>query len=261
MIDLLEKSPFEQTNVFIGNEEDGAFRFMGNEIGDKPSGQRYDPSGRFGKEQMEFGGGMSGMFDSLLGVSASSGANQNQVAKDSNGRSVDKTTLIKEVDSLYNAKTALGKVNVDSYKRGDEAFKKGDREGVIKAVNDLKAQEDMLRDRWVLVSKTHADVLSPMNRALLFQDDGGLFSTGGGDKMAEQTKRLNEVKAEVRNAADKVTSRRRLLEFRLLRLDSVVPSESSVPRNVVVVNNEKSNDVIDSLKNPLKSSQDIFRGA
>jgi hypothetical protein len=100
-----------------------------------------------------------------------------------------------------------------------------------------------------------------MNRGLLFQEKDGLFGQGGGDKMAEQTKRLNEVKAEVRNAADKVTARRRLLEFRLARMDATVPLEVGAPRNVQVVESGRDNDVIDSLKNPMKATQDIFRGA
>jgi len=250
-IDALENSPFEKTNIFIGNEEDGTFRFMGNE--EKPV------EGRFGKEQMDINGGVSGIFDSFLGVQPAGPSNQ--VVQDARGRMVDKQTLIDEVNSLHAAKKQLGKVDLEWYKRGDEAFKKGDREGVINAVNNLKGEEDMLRDRWTLVAQTHADVRSQMNRALLFQEKDSLLGQGGGGKLADQTKKLNEVKSELRVAADKVAARRKLLEFRMARMDATVPAETSVPRSVRVVDENRENDILDSLKNPVKATQDMFRGA
>ena len=141
------------------------------------------------------------------------------------------------VDQMFDSKDKLSKIDLTPYNVGSRAFENGDREELIRSIVDLKSQESMLKDRWNLLEYTRGQVLSMNNhnsaiaprptRNVMFM----LHS--GGDALAEQTRKLASVRKDLTDSANKVTGRRRMLEYRLQRLDSVAPPEHSVPDQVI----------------------------
>jgi hypothetical protein len=145
------------------------------------------------------------------------------------------------IDTLFFGKGQLAEVDEETpYRKGSSAFEKGDREALIDAIVDLKSQEGTLRDRWALVSAAHNQLVSVQNNESLYGDNTGnialsSFLGNGASRMADQTKKLNAVKAEIKKANDRVFNRRRLLEYRMQRLDASVPPEVGAPEKVDVL--------------------------
>lgn len=142
-----------------------------------------------------------------------------------------------KVDSLAHGQESLAAADVSGFEKGDAAFRKGDREGLISAITGLQSQEAKLRDRWNLVAQTHAQVQSVQNHESAFEDAeqplNFFFGSGkGAEKLADQTEKLNQSRAAILRRNNEVSSRRKMLEFRLQRLDSVVPPETWVPKDV-----------------------------
>jgi hypothetical protein len=164
-----------------------------------------------------------------------------------------------QVDSLYKNRDELSKVDLSAYEKGNEAFEKGNREKLIDAISSLQTEESKLRDRWNLVGQTHRNVESIENHTSAFQkasDSNPLWGIGkqGGKQLADQTDKLNKVREGIVKANNQVFGRKRMLQFRLQRLDSTVPPETSVPQTVKRFEQPKGifknidNPVLDNLK-------------
>jgi len=210
--DRLEKEPFIAQNALIGNEERGAFKTV-------------DSVPR-----------LSSGFDFAAQASSST----DNVAL----KSIDRTKSFNEdvqskVDSLNQSRKEFAKIDLSAYKEGDNAFKEGDREGLISAIAELQSQEAVLKDKWNFVSQTHAQAMSVQNHESAFKEKdsalGVIFSTGGARQLADQAEKINNVRGELVKSNNKVAGRRRILENRLQRLDSEVPPETSLPRKKVTV--------------------------
>ena len=130
----------------------------------------------------------------------------------------------------------MAKVDLTAFDKGNVAFKKGDREGLISSIGELQSQESTLKDRWDVLNITHAQVKSRENHEAAFKEKGGIlsnvFGSQGGKMIADQTKKMADVRGDVLKANNEVFTRRKMLEFRLRRLDSVVPPETDVPAKV-----------------------------
>lgn len=212
----LKDNPFVDTNAFIGNEEQSTAAL-------KPL-----PDGvpRL-QDNFDFVQGGPGSNPAL----ASPGA-QKRTAAD---------VVDNRVDELYSARNNLANVDLSAFDKGTKAFQTGDREELIKQITILQREEQTLKDRFALVNSTGADVVSQQNRTAAFSKKSGNFimdlAGNGGDRIAEQTKKINAVREKILQANNKVYARRRQLESRLQRLDATVPPETDVPQQVKRFNN------------------------
>lgn len=252
----LKKNPFFATNVFVGNEEDGYLRpgwinqmpdnkervtdrkltgaFSWAEDGQ--DGQKnkgaYDFEPIFGKKVNALSEDNSGVF----GTNPVTGKREKTYSDE----------VSKKVDSMFDNRKKIVDVDFSPFKRGNDAFKKGDREGLLKSITELQAEESKLKDRWGFMSQTSAQVKSVQNFEDVFSKDTSsniIFSgSGGAKKLADQTEKVNKVKAELSDMNNKLYSRRKMLEYRLQRLDATVPPETWTPRDVMRFDEQKKND-------------------
>lgn len=176
------------------------------------------------------------------------------------GRKTFNEAVDDEVNELADARQKLASVDLSPFKKGEGAFKRGDREGLIGAVNALEAQEQLIADRWNLVEQTRAVTLSPQARAQAYVQDNGLFGGvlfggGGGEVLAERTKKLAEVKRSLKDVANELYARKKLLRYKLQRMDQAASvGDSSLPEGkIAVLADEKKGRLIDELveKNPV----------
>jgi len=205
----LADNPFRTTNVLVGNEEDGQLSVLQEPI----------PK-------------LSNNFNFADGASAG-----NPVLQSAKERGVTAADLVdKQVQELYDAKSVLAKTDLKPFDEGTKAFQNGDREGLIRSINELQREEQKLRDRFTLVNVTGDSVVSRPNHDAAFdkKSDNFLMNVmgNGGDRIAEQTRKINEVRENILNANNQVFARRRQLEFRLKRLDASIPPETDIPSEV-----------------------------
>lgn len=147
-----------------------------------------------------------------------------------------------EVDELYNAREQMSEVNLKAYDEGLQAFKKGDRENMIKSITALDAEEKRLLDNYNLVEQTRSIVLSPRYRAAAYLEDDGIWSmfAGGGKMLAERTKKVNDVKMMIAQRKHEIDTRKGLLKYKLQKMDAIIPPDYSEPnRNIDVINQKK----------------------
>ena len=176
--------------------------------------------------------------------------------------------LNQEVGSLWGARAGLAAVSLKSYDEGKIAFKKGNRENLIKAINDLDAEEQKIRDRWMLVEQTRAFMLSPRTRASALRSGGngfdfpglgnieiaGFGGSAGGDKVAENTERINQLKHDIKDAHNEVFARKTDLRFKLRRMDAAVPPQSDVPGHIDVFRETMEKKGIEGIPDAVKPS-------
>jgi hypothetical protein len=129
----------------------------------------------------------------------------------------------REVDALYNAKDDLGKVDKKSFEDAKEAYKKGDRIKLIRALNDAEFQVQQQNSRWKLADQTRDLVESQQNREGAL-DDGGVMSFFSGDKLANQTKKIHAVRKEIKNGHDEASQRAFIIR-KMLEKTSHAPRE------------------------------------
>jgi hypothetical protein len=162
------------------------------------------------------------------------------------------------------SKADLAEVQKKSYSKGMDAYKKGDREGVVQAITDLQGEEAKLRDRWALVDKIHRDVVG--NAEVTLSKGGGLFG-GGASKYAEQTGKITSVKADMKSAHNDVYARRVMLQRKLADMNSVVRPDTFVPKKVTRFEEEAPRTKIGSkvekaaemLQQPVKVTESVFK--
>jgi len=207
-IEGLGKTSFIGVNTSIGNEEDGSLRPFSGPLPALSSG-----------------------FDDALRVSEANRHGSNTLFNKKNLTFAD--GVDNQVAQLDQSKDKLAAVDMASFRAGTEAFESGDREGLISAISGLKREEDKIANRWSLVEQTKKNVTSVNNHQAVFADQGtdniALQKGRGGDRIADQTEKLEGVFTAMKDSNDKLFARRRMLQFRLQRLDANVLPEQGAP--------------------------------
>lgn len=216
-----------RTNPIIGNQEDeelgkqfaeGAFNPFANDFGgelSQPLSETFTPKTKIAP--IDFGLGRT--------------PDKKQVER-----------VQEEVDSLFNARNDLGKVSDSGFQKGKSAFNRGDREALLDAINEIDFEVEKQRNRWDMVEQARSIVTSPSNRQAIMNDTKSfsLWSSGGGKKIADQTDKINEVKQSIKKGADKARARSFNLRQKLMRLDTQVEPEQSLPKNKIDVFGDRS---------------------
>ena len=233
--DGVKTLPFLTTNVFMGNEEDGILK--------TPA-----PPSLLGS-----------VYPEVRPDGANVAMQHLQLAKDN---------VKSKVESIYGARMALAEADKKPYEEGLRSFKKGNREGVVKSIIDLEKEEGKFKDRWALLEQAHRQVLSAENYEGAYADDGnkvlGWLGGSGGYRLAEETQKLNEVKAAVKQANYDITSRKKLLQSKLQMMDAKVPLDVKGPKHVQVFGESasggKAERVAEVLTSPGKVMKEAFDG-
>jgi len=233
-IDNLEKTPmFDPVN-----EQGGANAFIDDkgkfgdfEVPRSSDAFNFEPLASGGQTNVALkddpGNLVGGVSNVAMGESFDGGVNVKTPAEN----------ISERVDSLSKSKAKLAEVDLSAFEVGNTAFEKGDREELIRSISELQSQEGKLKDRWDLVSQTHMQVKSTNNHDTSFQKSkGGVFSAFGGssgaDRLVDQTEKLSDVRGEIMKSNNEAFGRRRMLEFRLQRLDAQVPPETWAPNKI-----------------------------
>lgn len=235
----LKYNPFFATNVFVGNEEDGYLRpGWINQMPEKTervTERKLKQAFAWGKEE-----GVPDMTGTILDTPSSIlskpagelmgafGGGENLVLGGGAKKIPSYADQVRQkVNSLYNRRQQIAKADFAPYRKGEDAFRKGDREGVVNAIISLEAQEGEFRDRWNFIEQAHRQLLSGQNYEETYAGRQGLrdMLDGGSQRLADETRKLNEVKAAVKSANYSIASRRDVLKRKLQQLDAgAVPS-------------------------------------
>ena len=159
-----------------------------------------------------------------------------------------------QIDSLYDDRDKLAKVDYSIYEKGDKAFKEGDREKLVGSIAELEAEENKLKDRWTLIGQTHRELLSLQNYMSSFAKDTTNpaldLNKEGAARLSDQTEKLARVRADILKSMNGTYTRRFLLQNRLKRLEANVLPESGAPTKIKrLASPEKS--FVMSVDNPL----------
>lgn len=246
-IDNLENTPFFDPVNGQGEGKTGANAFIDDKgkFGDfdvpKTSDMfNFEPLASGGRTNIALKDDASNITDNVTNIA---------LGEEFNGRSKVKTpaeNVSEQVESLYKEKAKLSEVDLSAFDVGNKAFKKGDREGLISAITELQSQEGMLKDRWDLVGQTHAQLKGTENHDSAFiKKKSGLMDSfvgnSGAEKFVEQTEKLSDVRGEIMKASNEAFGRRKMLEFRLQRLDSNVPPETWTPNKITRFDDKEKN--------------------
>jgi hypothetical protein len=225
----LADNPLKKNSVFAGHEEDG----LANPLHWMDEGvPRLDSSYSY--------------LGNVSNPAMSSGVAQRALAA---------KRISEQVESLYNDKDELAETDIKKYEEGMKAFKKGDREQVIRAISELEAEENKLKDRWLLIGATHRGMLSADNQQAAFHkssDNPVLdMSSSGARKIADQTEKLARVRGNMLDSMNKTYTRRVLLQNALTRLNSTIPPDKDAPRNVKRLDAPRNSLKIGDIPNPV----------
>jgi ACT domain-containing protein len=202
-------SPLKKNSILAGHEEDGMaspLRWMDNE-----NVPRLDQSWAF----------LGNVENPVM-----SGTKRSELAS---------KAVSDQVDSLYDSKDKLAETDLSKYEDGVKAFKKGDREALIKSIAELESEENKLKDRWTIIGETHRNILSSNNQQSVFHKSGSNFALenkSGADKIADQTEKLARVRADVLKSMNQTYTRRALLQGNLTRLNANMSPDKGAPRDV-----------------------------
>jgi propanediol dehydratase small subunit len=148
-----------------------------------------------------------------------------------------------------------------------KAAKKGDREAVVKSITELQGEEAKLRDRWAIVDKVHRDVVG--NADVTFSKRGmlGMFGSGASE-YADETKKVTETKAALKNSHNEVYARRSVLQNKLQQLNQAVPTKQvKLPSRVVRFEEDagkpktaaKVERAVEILTSPIQVTESVFK--
>jgi hypothetical protein len=127
----------------------------------------------------------------------------------------------KEVNALYRAKGELGKVDVKPFEDARKAYREGNREKLIKALNEQEFQVQQQNSRWKLADQTRSLVESQENREGALDDDSvWSFISGAGGKLADQTRKIHEVRRDIKTGYDKAQQRSIIMRKMLERMNA-----------------------------------------
>lgn len=235
----LADNPLKKNSVLAGHEEDGMaspLRWMDNE-----NVPRLDQSWAF------------------------LGNVENPVMSGTKHSELASKHVSDQVDSLYDGKDKLSETDLSKYDDGLTAFKKGDREGVIKAISELESEENKLKDRWTIVGETHRNILSSNNQQSVFHKSGSNFALdgrSGADKITDQTEKLARVRADLLKSMNKTYTRRALLQGDLTRLNANMLPDKGAPRDVKRLEDVRASSMkIGDIPNPVLRAPNYVTGA
>ena len=198
-------SPFRTTNVAVGSEENGFLSPLQEPIPKLRS--NYDFVDEVNQDNGNF------LF----------GNKQKTLAE----------RTAERVDELYNMRKELATTDNSWFKKGNRAFEKGDREKLIKAITKLQGEEEKLRDKRAIADQTQRGILSPEWSQSVFGNDNTTNVAFGGGRGASEVNdkftKINDVRTVLKDSHDKTYARRRMLQFRLSRLDANVLPEQGAP--------------------------------
>ena len=229
-------SPLKKNSVLAGHEEDGLanpLRWMDNE-----QVPRLDQTWGF----------LGNVENPVM-----SGTKRSELAS---------KAVSDQVDSLYESKDKLAETDLSKYDEGVQAFKKGDREELIKSIAELESEENKLKDRWTIIGETHRNILSSNNQQSVFHKSGSNFALdnkNGADKIADQTEKLARVRADVLKAMNKTYTRRALLQGDLTRLNANMVPDKGAPSNVKRLDDVRASSLkIGDIPNPVLRAQNYI---
>ena len=146
----------------------------------------------------------------------------------------------KEVDALYGARKELGHVDIRPFEEAKKAYREGNREKLIKALNEEEFQVQQQNSRWKLADQTRSLVESQENREGALDDEGvWSFFSGSGNKLADQTKKIHEVRRDIKTGYDTAQQRaiimRKMLEKMNVAPREQLPYQERIPKKVEAV--------------------------
>jgi hypothetical protein len=150
----------------------------------------------------------------------------------------------RDLDTLFENKDALAKVDLSGYNKGEKAFRKGDREMLLDAITELDAQHMKLQDRMWHVEAVRGNMLhkETMDQTIAMASEDGekimpnfLFGSGGGNAIVKQTRKVNQIKEAIKKSSNEVAGRLAMLRNKLKRMDATVPPQAPVPEAPVKV--------------------------
>lgn len=142
--------------------------------------------------------------------------------------------LSDQVEDLWSSRRALGEIDKAPLRKGEKAFRMGDREKLVEAINDQEFQIKQQESRWRLVDQTRQIVETSKNRQDLFESKPSspfsmsMFGSKG-QQIADETRKINEVKKMVKQGADEARARSTHLRGNLQRMDAITPPVTSLP--------------------------------
>jgi hypothetical protein len=148
--------------------------------------------------------------------------------------------LADQVEDLWSSRHNLGRVDKSPLSKGERAFRMGDREKLVEAINEQEFQTKQQESRWRLVDQTRSLVETSQNRQDIFEaKPSSPFSfsmlSSKGNHIADQTKKINDVKKHIKQGADESRARSARLRGHLARMDSTIPPVTSLPEEDVRV--------------------------
>jgi len=168
------------------------------------------------------------------------------------------------VDDLYNGKDKLAKIDFSPFKEGQDSYRKGDREGVMRAISALEMENYALKHRLSLVDNVRQQILSSKNvteMMLKGKDNQGFFfnpmvghSTGSA-AYAEQTDKMAKTGLEIQKSSNAVVQRIAELKRKLAKMNSMARLDEAPPERPVKVFSDQS----PGWKETLDDGKSIFR--
>jgi hypothetical protein len=150
-----------------------------------------------------------------------------------------------QVNAFWKSKGRLVDADMSAFKKGDKAFRRGDREALADAIMDLEKEDMKLKDRWHLLQKTRGIVLSDDNRdQAIARGDGmkgeilpnALFGGGGGaSELADQTKKISVMEKNIVEKSNMLNARIGHLQAKMRRLESLKPMIEDYPEQEIKV--------------------------
>jgi hypothetical protein len=176
-----------------------------------------------------------------------------------------------ETEDIYRNRHLLAKVDMSAYDEGMKAFEKGDRESLIKSIFNLEAQNMKLKDRFNVVQQAKGNVLSrdTIVQTIHMANKRGemmpnfLFGGGGGERIADQTKKMNQVMDDIKQNSNKLVARISLLYQKLKKVDGSIKPDRTMPQKDIVVTRDDSIRLIapfDNFKGQLKHPNPVLEG-
>ncbi len=229
--DVFKSNPIKlgKTNIFLGDGDekpfskkgDGVFNFYPEEIKNAPIKPLSDS---VISSDVKFTGPTFGM--------------ENKLSPDM----AKQETFSKQIDDLFNSRKTLGDVDLRPYNKGLNAFKKGDREKLIEAINEQEFQHKQQESRWKHSEDMRTIVDSSEFRNYVLDEKGGPFSGlnvlfGGGKELADKTEKVAKIQTSIKQGADKAKARSEMLRNKLIIMDNAVLPDDSRPRSSVKVLN------------------------
>lgn len=148
----------------------------------------------------------------------------------------------RDINSLWSNRKQLSRVDLSAYDKGENAFKQGDREGLLDAIVDLSAQQAKIQDNWIVTEGARNSLLqkNTVDKMIAKEESGSsgsnpFFGGSGGAKIGDLTKKVAVVQQDLKKSSNAVASRISLLRNKVRRLDASVVAKDEAPEKEVSV--------------------------